>query len=172
MVMLIGEPAIEALLHRLVNALTTNDASREDLMQETRIWPWKVEAGSPGKNRSWYIESCRLNLQNLQRAGRSIDAHKRRDRCCQIAGGLEGDNPALEDLAPGADLFSQVCAREIVQQLLPRLKPRTGTILLLLDAGLNTMEIADQMRISHQMVSKLRREIKATAKELGISQLF
>ena len=38
MVMLIDEPAFEALLHRLVNALTTNDASREDFMQETRIW--------------------------------------------------------------------------------------------------------------------------------------
>src|SRR6266567_404150 len=172
MVMLIDEPAIEVLLQRHVNALTTNDASRKDLLQEARIWLWKVEAGSPSKSQSWYIESCRLYLLNFQRAGRSIDSHKRREHCCQIPGGLEGDNPALEDLAPGADLFTQVCAREIVQQLLPRLKPRTGTILLLLDAGLNTVEIADKMGISHQMVSKLRRKIKATAKELGISRLF
>src|SRR6266436_641502 len=164
MVMLIDELAIDVLLRRLVNPLTTNDASREDLMQETRIWLWKVESGSPDKNRSWYIESCRLNLHNSLRAGRSIDALKRRDRCCQIAGGLEGDNPALEDLAPGADVFSQVCAHDILEQLQPRLKPRTRTILLLLDEGFNTMEIADQIGISHQMVSKLRREIKATAR--------
>src|SRR2546426_8585756 len=130
MVMLIDDPAIDVLLHRLVNALTTNDASRKDLMQETRIWLWKVESGSPDKSQSWYIESCRLNLQNLQRAGRSIDALKRREHCCQIAGGLEGDDPALEDLAPGADVLSQVCAGDVVEQLLPRLKPRTGTILL------------------------------------------
>ncbi len=170
--MLIEEPAIEVLLRRLVNALTTNDASREDFMQETRIWLWKVESGSPGKTRSWYIESCRLNLHNSLRAGRSIDADKRRDRCCPIAGGLEGDNRALEDLAPGADVFSQVCVHDIIQQLLPRLKSRTGTILLLLDEGFNTVEIADKMGISHQMVSKLRWEIKATARGLGISQLF
>ena len=170
--MLIEEPAFEVLLRRLVNALTTNDASREDLMQETRIWLWKVESGSPDKSQSWYIESCRLYLLNFQRAGRSIDAHKRRDRCCRIAGGLEGDNPALEDLAPGADVFSQVCVRDIIQQLLPRLKSRTGIILLLLDEGFKTVEIADKMGISHQMVSNLRREIKSTARGLGISQLF
>src|SRR6266566_7378606 len=98
--MLVGEPAIETLLHRLVNGLTAMGESRKERMQEARIWLWKVESGSPGKTQSWYVKSCHFKLQDFWRAGRSIDALKRHDCCCQIAGGLEDDNPALEDLAP------------------------------------------------------------------------
>jgi hypothetical protein len=47
--MLIDEPAIEALLNRLVSRLATD---RKELMQEARIWLWKVESASPGKTRS------------------------------------------------------------------------------------------------------------------------
>jgi RNA polymerase sigma factor (sigma-70 family) len=152
------------LLRSLARRLTTERMLEEDLVQEALIHLWTRETEHPGQCRSWYIQSCRLHLQNLLRKGRSVDCVKRR-----IAGGLaesgkeEELDPAREDM-----LLSLVCARDLAAELSKWLTPVEKRILSLSHDGLSLREIAGLLGLSHTSVIKHRRTIAALSRRLGV----
>jgi len=61
-----------------------------------------------------------------------------------------------------------VCANEILELLLPKLKMREREILRCLAEGLEVGDIARKLRVTRQAVSKQRRKIALIATRLGI----
>ena len=108
----------------MARRLTADRAWEEDLIQEAIIHLWLREKEHPGQTPSWYIQSCRLHLQNFLRKGRSIDGGNHR-HAVSLPFMEEEQHPNL-----GVDdsLFSRVCARDLVYELCKWLVPAEKAI--------------------------------------------
>jgi RNA polymerase sigma factor (sigma-70 family) len=153
------------LLRGLVWRLTTERALDEDLLQEAIIHLWLRAEERPGQQRSWYIHSCRLHLQNVLRKGRSVDGGKRR-HAVGLAIGVVQQN----DLEPPADdtLLSLVCARDLVAELFKWLAPLEKQILCLSHDGLSSREIGERLNLSHTSIIRRQRNVAALARRLDL----
>jgi RNA polymerase sigma factor (sigma-70 family) len=162
--MIYEERRTRRVLRGMVRRLTAEPAQEEDLIQEAIIHLWLREEEHPGQSHSWYIQSCRLHLQNFLRKGRSVDGGKRR----QAASLLSPAEPQ-EDLGlPTNDtLLSLVCARDLVAELSKWLTPLEERILSLSHDGLSLREIAIRLGLSHTTVIKHRRYIAGLASRLS-----
>jgi RNA polymerase sigma factor (sigma-70 family) len=151
------------VLRGMVRRLTTERALEEDLIQEAIIHLWLRERESPGQSRSWYIQSCRLHLQNFLRKGRSVDDGKRRHTRGPVI-----EMEPQEDLEARVDntIFSFVCARDLMAELSKWLTPREKTILALAHEGLSLREIGERLNLSHTSVLRHRRNIAALTRRL------
>jgi RNA polymerase sigma factor (sigma-70 family) len=154
------------LLRGLVRRLTTERALDEDLIQEALIHLWLREKERPGQSQSWYIQSCRLHLQNFLRKGRSVDHGNRR----------RGAGPPIEpheDHEARADdtLLSLIYARDLVAALWKWLTPVERQIFSLGHDGLSLREIGEQLNLSHTSVIRGRQNIAALASRLGLKAL-
>jgi len=151
------------LLRGIVRRLTTERGLEEDLIQEAIIHLWLREREKPGQSRSWYIQSCRLHLQNFLRRGRSVDDGKRR----HVAGPPIAVEPQ-EDLEARVDdtLLSLVCARDLVAELSKWLTPVEKQILSLAHDGLSSREIGERLDLSHTSILRRQRNIAALASRL------
>src|SRR6266487_1235670 len=76
--MLIDDPRAWRIMRGIVARLTADSALHEDLLQEALAHLWHLEEARPGQRQAWYLQGCRFHLQNLLRAGRSMDASKHR----------------------------------------------------------------------------------------------
>ena len=154
------------LLRGVVRRLTTERALEEDLIQEAIIHLWLREKEHPGQRQSWYIQSCRLHLQNFLRKGRSVDGGKRRH-----AAGLPIDPATQDDLETRVDdaLLSLVCARDLVAELGKWLTPVEKEILSLAHDGLSLREIGERLNLSHTSVLRHRRSIALLTRWLGLA---
>ena len=153
------------LLRSVVRRLTREKGLQEDLIQEALIHLWMREAEHPGQKRSWYIQSCRLHLQNVLRKGRSVDCRKHRH-----ASGLSApDEQGPEEFEPRSDetLLSLVCARDLMAELSKWLTPVEKEILNLSNEGLSAREIGQRLALSHTSVIRRRRNIAILAGRLG-----
>jgi RNA polymerase sigma factor (sigma-70 family) len=152
------------LLRGMVRRLTIEHALEEDLIQEAIIHLWLQEREHPGQSHAWYIQSCRLHLQNFLRKGRSVDAGKRRR-----AAGFPLEPTTPKDLETPVDdtLLSLVCARDLLAELGKWLTPLEKQILSLAHDGLSLREIGERFHLSHTSVLRHRRSIAALASRLG-----
>jgi RNA polymerase sigma factor (sigma-70 family) len=157
------------VLRGVVRRLTTERALEEDLIQEAIIHLWLREKECPGQRPSWYVQSCRLHLQNLLRKGRSVDRGKRRH-----AASLPIEPGTEDDLEPRVDdtLLSLVCARDLAAELGKWLTPVEKRILDLAHDGLSLREIAIRLGLSHTTVNKYRRNIAGLASRLSLDESF
>jgi RNA polymerase sigma factor (sigma-70 family) len=147
----------------MVRRLTSERALEEDLIQEAIIHLWLREKERPGQRQSWYIQSCRLHLQNFLRKGRSVDGGNHRH-----ALGSPVELEVQEDLETSVDdtLLSLVCARDLVAELSKWLTPVEQQILHLAHDGLSLREIGARLNLSHTSVIRRRRNIAALAGRL------
>lgn len=67
--MLIENLTIQRRLQRIVAGFPGDTGLHEELMQEAMIHLWLMEEQDPSKNELWYLQSCRLYLQNFLRRG-------------------------------------------------------------------------------------------------------
>src|SRR5205085_1281 len=75
---MIKQNGTREVLRKIIFKLTRDRALHDDLTQEALVHLWLREQQRPGQTQSWYLQSCRLFLQNFMRSGRSVDS-KRRD---------------------------------------------------------------------------------------------
>ena len=167
--MLVDQGHIRELLASVIQRVTINRLAQEDLMQEALIHLWRQELQHPGQSQSWYIQNCRFFLLNLLTKDRSLDSFKRWQARCLLDPQLELNDDSADVLGSDETLFASVCAHDILDLLLRRIKPLDQLILRYLADGFTTYEIAQRLDISHQAVSKHRRSIAALANQLGIS---
>ncbi len=169
--MYIDEAESRKLLRKLVHAITTDSALIEDLMQEALIHLWQREVERPGQTQSWYIQSCRFHVLNHLSRGRSVDSMKHRYARSTTTDVLDSmevpDNRCGSDESP----FASISARDILVSLSKHAKPSEQVVLDFLADGFGVQEIAHEMNVSHQAVSKLRRRIANLAIQIGISPL-
>ena len=159
----------QELLRRLAARVTRDKASREDLAQEAMIHLWQQELRCPKQSESWYIQSCLFHLRNYIQRGRSLDSPGRRRARGTIApSARRADStevPPERDESP----LPTVCANDILDLLLPKLKEREREVLRCLAEGLEPGDIARKLRVTRQAVGKQRRKIALTATRLGIT---
>ncbi len=151
------EKALREALFRLVQSITTNDALRDDLLQEALIHLWLTQARRPAQTRSWYLQSCKFHLQHYLASGRSVDSTKRSAGQLQFAPNAEED--FFDDSDAGNTVFTSVSARDIISLLSRHLLPQEKAVLLCLADGLGPREIGLRLQMSHTMVIKHRRRI-------------
>ena len=168
--MLIDDTRTRELISRIVYRLSSDPVVRDDLMQEALVHLWLLEERRPGQRQSWYLQSCKFHLQNIQALGRSVDSPKRK------AGKIVySDNEGEEFIGANTDrqdaMFDQVSARDIFALLCGRLTPFEQAILNHLSEGLGAREIATRMDVTHPTVIKYRRKIAELAIRLGIPPL-
>jgi RNA polymerase sigma factor (sigma-70 family) len=163
--MIFEQRATRGILRGLVRRLTTERIFEEDLLQEALVHLWTRETEHPGQQRSWYIQSCRLHLQNYLRKGRSVDCGNHRHAAVQAA-----EPGAEEEIDPPGDetLVLLVCARDLAAELFKWLTPVEKQILSLSQEGLSLREIASLLGLSHTSVIKRRRKIAALSTRLGV----
>jgi RNA polymerase sigma factor (sigma-70 family) len=162
--MIFEQRRTRGLLRGMVRRLTTQRALEEDLIQEAIIHLWLREKEYPGQNQSWYIQSCRLYLQNYLRKGRSVDAGNHRHAASLLI--LQEDQKDLE-LGVDDTLLSLVCARDLLAELSKWLTPIEKEVLNLSNGGLSAREIGARLDLSHTSVIRHRRNIAALAERLG-----
>jgi RNA polymerase sigma factor (sigma-70 family) len=165
MAMIFEQRRTSGLLRGMVRRLTTERTLEEDLIQEAIIHLWLREKEHPGQCQSWYIQSCRLHLQNYLRKGRSVDGSKRRH-----AATLPITEVDQEYLEPRVDdsLLSLICARDLMAELSKWLTPSERHLLSLAHDGLSAREIGERLNLSHTSVIRHRRNIAALASRLRV----
>ncbi len=155
-------------LGKIVVQLTSNQALREDLMQEALIHLWQVQKQNPGQTKNWYLQNCRFHLLHYLAMGRSVDSPKRRaSQVFPTDAELQAED--WLDRFEGSDsVLADVSARDILASMSKLLSEREMRILQWLAEGVGTREIAKRLGISHPMVVKIRRKIATLAKKLSI----
>jgi len=157
------------LLRRLAARVTRDAALQEDLAQEAMIHLWRQELRYPRQSQSWYIQSCLFHLLNYVQRGRSVDSTRRRRVQGVITCSSLSLDSAVDPLDHDESLLPTVCAQDILDLLLPKLKRREREILQCLAEGLELGDIARRLRVSRQAVSRQRHKIALLAAKLGIT---
>ena len=162
--MIFEQRRTRGLLRGLVRRLTTDPALEDDLIQEAIIHLWLREKERPGQRPSWYIQGCRLYLQNYLRKGRSVDGGNRR---FSVSLPMLGEQH--ENLEPHTDdsLLSLVCARDVVRELSKWLTPLEKQVLNLSHEGLSLREIGERLNLSHTSIIRRQHNIASLARRLG-----
>jgi DNA-directed RNA polymerase specialized sigma24 family protein len=146
-------------LARMIQATTSNNALRDDLMQEALVHVWLMEARRPGQTRSWYLQSCKFHLRHYLESGRSIDSGKRRNGQLDFALNGDGLDTLLDLAVSGASVLGWVSARDLISVLSRHLMPQEKAVLNGLADGLGTRELGRNLKLSHTTVIKHRRKI-------------
>jgi RNA polymerase sigma factor (sigma-70 family) len=157
------------LLRRLAARVTSDRASREDLAQEAMIHLWQQELRCPKQSESWYFQSCLFHLRNYVQRGRSLDSPRRRRARGALSTESRRADSAEVHLERDESPLPTVCANEILDLLIPKLKEREREVLRCLAEGLELGDIARKLRVSRQAVGKQRRKIALAAARLGIT---
>jgi len=165
---LFDEPTVLKALRQMVRRMEENFHSREDLLQQARVYLCSRERQYPGQRRSWYLQGVRFCLQHLRTSGRSIDSAKRRGAQASLADNCHGRVEWLDTLEFDEGIMSEVNARDIFSLLLDRLKPIDRDILSALAEGYGSGEVAKRLGISVDSIRRHRHEIAAVALRNGI----
>src|SRR5262245_8096182 len=167
--MLYAQPCFQALLHNMVFSFVRDPALHDELVQELIIHAWKTEAARPNQTPSWYRSSCYLRLLDILRAGRSLDALKRRHRALPWPDEAVHSETQPKCFLPVAeeDPFSQVSVHDLLHELRSNLPSREQAVLELVTQELTVDEIALRLNLSHATVCASTARIRATATQLG-----
>jgi RNA polymerase sigma factor (sigma-70 family) len=165
--MIFEQPKTRRTLKGVVRRLTTERDLEDDLIQEAIIHLWLREKERPGQRPSWYIQSCRLYLQNFLRKGRSVDGGKRRKAVDLL---VDGEAQEVLELRTDDTLLSLICARDLVAVLTEWLTPLERRILELCNEDLSLREIGQRLNLSHTSILKHRRAIAALGERLSVTR--
>jgi len=169
---LLAKPTVRKELLRIVTALENNFHTRQDLLQEAFVYFWSKAQQCPGRELSWYLQGARFHLKNLRRTGRSLDSSKRRAARSQPADNCDRPNESLDAFDLSDDIMSEINARDIHAVLIDRLEPIDQTILVALEEGWASREVAKRLQLSHESVRRHRLKVAAAALKLGIVPLI
>ena len=164
---LIEDERVINSLGKIVNSLSHEAASRDDLMQEGLIHLWRSEQERPGQSTSWYLQGCRFRLQHYLCSGRSLDSGKRRGNQV-IVGDDHASTDLFEDFQTAGVDFDEVSVRDLKKTISASLRPSECAVLDCLADGLHTADIARRLRLSCPTVTKYRRKIAHLATKLGM----
>ena len=164
----IDEPSVHKALERMVIRIEDNMQVRQDLFQEAMVHFWSSEQEHPGQRIRWYLQGVKFRLQHLRASGRSLDSSKRRG--AQAAARDHRDRPheSADPLESGDGTMSEINDLDIRSLLNGRLVPIDQIILVALEEGWSSREVAQRLQISHESVRRHRNKIAAAALKLGI----
>lgn|SRR5262245_11180011 len=165
----VEDRSLQQTLFRIVVKLDGNPSRQEDLLQEALIHFWLEQIQTPGRTLSWYLQSCRFYLLNYLNQGRSVDSLKRRHLRSFLQEESEIDDQQESQLICEETSFQFVSAHDLTDVLCRGIKPSEELTLQRLTEGFGVQEIARELRVSHQAVSKHRQKLAALALQLGIS---
>ena len=168
--MLFQDKAIIQLLRQICARFTADPHLQADLMQECLIHLWRMEHAKPNQTRSWYLQSCRFQVQHWLAAGRSLDNVRRTNGESRISIDGDAEHPALGEYHTNGELFETVCFQDAVSTLAGRLGRRQKNVLNGLADGQSLTEIASQAKLSYPTVLKYRRAIADLSTKLGIDR--
>ncbi len=163
-------PLLQRKLRGIVADLEPEARFHEDFFQEAWVQLWLSEREWSGETVSWHLQRCRFFVQDLRKAGRSLNSPKRRSHQVRLLLQAGGENEAWENLglADGHGFMSKVSTREIIQMLGGLLGPLEKSVFQLLADGFGIREIARVTHISCDSVIKRRRKIAVLALQLGL----
>jgi len=166
--MLIDAPGIRGRLHGMVNRLAPPPL-RDDLMQEAMVHLWRAEEQDPGRDEIWYLQGCRLHLQNFLRQGRSVDSWKRFQSQIPNRERLEDGIPLFESEELNTSLWDEASVNDFMAELMQWLTQQEKETLRCLMDGLSARETAKRLNVSHTLVNRHRSRIANLALKLGIA---
>ena len=167
--MLFDAPEIRRQLHGIVNRLAPPQ-SREDLIQDAMVYLWRAEEHDPGRDGAWYLQGCRLHLQNVLRLGRSVDSLKRCWRqAIDPAEPVDGTNDLQTPTVPADSVLGEVSVNDFMSELVRWLTSQEKDTLCCLMEGLSARETAQRLHCSHTMINRHRSRIAFLALKLGIA---
>ena len=164
-------PNVRQRLHGLVKRLTANNGLHDDMMQEALIHLWQTGERRPGQRPAWYVQACRLHLQNYLRLGRSVDSRKHLVAGLPEAVDGHDSDEVPHQLHTNGEFWDEVNARDLLSILSPWLTPVEKKVLDCLADGLSAREIAKRVSISHTKVITCRHQIVMLALKLGVTPL-
>jgi len=170
--MLAGDSKFHACLNSMIQTLTSNPHEHKDMFQEAiyHLLTYKPkEADNAEDTESWYVNECKLHLQNQSRMGRGVDARKRRHLACPLDDADESGDWTPEGLIAKECVLAAVAATDIVRQLSLRLDSRQAEVLISLAEGYGVVETARRLGIDRRTVRKYRRIIVAAAAHIGLA---
>ncbi len=166
--MFVDDPKVCQLLQGIVRLVTTETCLHDDLYQDATLHLFVLETNHPGQTRSWYLQRCKRYLQDLLNRGRSLDSPKRHSLQVQLEDEFEDEYSQGEWLSIDGQILSSVSAHDLRDQISRQLSStRARATLVLLEKGLDQREIASELPVSQQAVSKLLPPIRAAALLLG-----
>jgi DNA-directed RNA polymerase specialized sigma24 family protein len=129
---LVEDPEAHKHLRAMTGRIESNQAVRQELLQEALLHLWLKEQDRPGQTPSWYYQSCRRFLGRLRRTARSVDLPRSGWRRVEPHAGTEDE---CWDRAEASNnrVMSEVCARDLLTALGRLLKPNRKAVL---DLGL------------------------------------
>src|SRR2546422_2650466 len=166
-----NNPNVRQRLHGLVKRLTANIGLHDDMMQEALIHLWQTGERRPGQRPAWYVQACRLHLQNYLRLGRSVDSGKHFVTGLREAMNGHDSDEVPHQLHTNGEFWEEVNARDLLSILSPWLTPVEKKVLDCLADGLSAREIAKRLNVSHTRVINCRRQIVILALRSGIAPL-
>ncbi len=166
------EPSVHKALERMVIRMEDNMQARQDLLQEALVHFWSSEQEHPGQRIRWYLQGVKFRLQHLRASGRSLDSSKRRGAQAAARDHRDGPHESADPLESGDDTMSEINALDIRSLLNGRLVPIDQIILVALEEGWSSREVAQRLQISHESVRRHRNKIAAAALKLGIVPLM
>jgi DNA-directed RNA polymerase specialized sigma24 family protein len=170
MTVLCHDERIIQFLRQICARFTSDVDLQADLMQECLIHLWRMELAKPNQTRSWYLQSCRFQVQHWLAAGRSLDNPRRSNGEGRISIDGDSEHPALGEHHTNGELFETVCFEDTVSTLAGHLGQRQRKVLNGLADGRTLSEIASQAKLSYPTVLKYRRAIADLSTKLGIDQ--
>ena len=168
--MLSQDKGIIQLLRQICARFSADPDLQQDLLQECLIHLWRMERAKPNQTRSWYLQSCRFQIQHWLASGRSLDNPRRSNSERRISIHDDAEHPALEDYNTNGELFEAVCFQDAVSTLAGRVGRRQRKVLNGLAEGQTLSEIASQTKLSYPTVLKYRRIIADLSTKLGIER--
>lgn len=165
--MLTENPDMQRKLRAAAKRLGRHLSLDDDLYQEMLLHLWQAETRNPGREQAWYLNGCIFYARNYLRQGKSIDSNGRRGR---RAAGV--DIYAIAAPAPVAEYtYESRFASEFLNMLSEKLTGAKRRILGLMAKGHTVGEVAQELGVSHQAVSKHFKAIKVKAERLqAVSQ--
>ena len=155
---------------RMARRICEKEPWYEESVQEALKHLCVREGERPGQTRMWYLTSCRYHLQHYLRHKRRVESHE----CCDAAflfddgdDSLDAPSRAIRDVPCDDTLRSAVCARDTLDYLLSHLTAPAQATLLGFADGQSVEEIALEHNLSHQAISKHRKQIVAAVARLG-----
>lgn len=167
--MLYAQAGFRHLLRNMVRSLVSDASLHDELVQELIIHAWQTEAAPPDQTPSWYRSSCYMQLLNLLRKGRSLDALKRRFWALALPDELNEPESEYIAMLPQSreDPFSAVSAIDVMDRLRSKLGPREQAVFELLAQEFTVAEIGDRLKLSHATVCASTARIRGAASRLG-----
>ena len=167
----IDKPSVRMAIQRMIMRMEQNFHAREDLLQEALVYFWSVERQHPDRGLGWYLQGVKFHLQHLRASGRSLDSPKRREAHAALGDNCDRSNESPDTSELGDDIMSEISAHDTRSALTDLLEPIDETILVALEEGCASREVAKRLHSSHESIRRHRFKIAAAALKLGIVPL-